>query len=401
MFRGVRLYLLSALLWTAPLAAEDLEPTPLPVTHDAQRQAPQDPALHDEVSPQGQAARGLYFSGMRVRYLGAQRIADTLRRARMAAAVIDLKDGKGQVTYPTSIELLKPQVADFIPEPTKLMAELKQEGIYTIGRIVCFSDPSLPRRDLSRAVMDGRRGHEGELWANWGKRNTWLDPYNRANHDLIVELAKEAAALGVDEIQLDYFRFPVDEAAEFAVFPATDSRPRHQVLAGLLERIDRAVDVPLGVDVFGVTAYRCHRPAGLGQELEHWLPYGEVLSPMLYVNGMRSWARGRDRRAEKLVRYGVTNLRKRLGDAVVIRPFLQAFEAGADHFTPEFIAEQVRAVALGGGDGYLFWHPNSDYGMVRRGMRGPVRRILPFPVAKRQAAREAALGATDAQPRER
>jgi hypothetical protein len=352
-----------------------------------------DDPLHDELKPQGQAARGLYYSGMRVRYLGAERMVRELERAKLNAAVIDLKDGEGQVTYDSAVEILAPQEKPYIEDPRALMQALREGGIYTIGRIVCFTDPSLPQRDTSRAVMDGRNGHEGEPWARWEGRNTWLDPFNGDNHDLIVALAKEAEAMGVDEIQLDYFRFPVDEAAEFAVFPADDGRPRHEVLAGLLERIDREVKIPIGVDVFGVTAFRFHKPKGLGQIVASWLPYVEVLSPMLYVNGMSAWMRGKERRAERLVRYGVNQLRERLGDGVVLRPFLQAFERGADSYSPDFIAEQVRGVILGGGDGYLFWHVNSDYDMVTRGMRGPVRRMLPLPIDRRRAAREAALAA--------
>lgn len=348
-------------------------------------------ALEDPVSPAAQRAKGLYYSGMRVRYLGAERMVQELQRAHLSAAVIDLKDGEGQVTYPTAIKVLQPQVEAYIPDPAALVAQLKQAGIYTIARIVCFTDPSLPRREIGRAVLDGRPGHEGEPWANWAGRNTWLDPFNARNHELVVALAREAEAMGFDEIQLDYFRFPVDEAASFAVFPADMGHPRHLVLAALLERVDRAVHVPLGVDVFGVTAYPFHRPQGLGQVLPYFLPYVEVLTPMLYVNGMSTWMRdGRGRRAERLVRLGVSNMRRELGESLVIRPFLQAFEAGADDFGPDFITQQVRAVALGGGDGYLFWHPNSDYGVVRDAMRGPVRRMFPFPDVKRRIARQQA-----------
>ena len=85
--------------------------------------------------------------------------------------------------------------------------------------MVCFSDPYLPRNEPERAIMDNRPNKAGKVWASWGHRKTWLDPYNPKNHDLVVEMAKEVEAIGVDEIQFDYIRFPVDPATKFALFP--------------------------------------------------------------------------------------------------------------------------------------------------------------------------------------
>jgi hypothetical protein len=58
-------------------------------------------------------------------------------------------------------------------------------------------------------------------------------------------------------------------------------------------------------------------------------------------------------------------MRGRVGPAPVIRPFLQAFERGADYYTPEFIAEQVRGALTGGGNGFLFWDPSAQYKILK------------------------------------
>jgi hypothetical protein len=76
----------------------------------------------------------------------------------------------------------------------------------------------------------------------------------------------------------------------------------------------------------------------------------------------------------------------------VIRPYLQAFENGADYYNGEFIAEQIRGARQGGGDGFLWWHPASNYGMVRAGMLGPARGSYPFPMDARREARSRAWG---------
>jgi hypothetical protein len=363
-----------------PAPAEPaVEPAPVSLElPGAERRDPEPDRRVDTMSQAGQRARGLYYSGMRVHYLGAKRMAQELKRSRLNAAVIDLKDGEGLVTYDTAIEALRPQRKIYIEDAAALTDALHREGIYAIARIVCFTDPSLPRREPSRAVLDARPGHEGEPWANWGKRNTWLDPFNAQNHELVLALAREAEALGFDEIQFDYFRFPVDPAADFARFPADDGRPRHEVLAALLARVDAELSIPIGVDVFGANAFKYRSVAALGQNLKAFLPHVEALSPMLYVNGMQTLVAPGVGRAERGVGYAVNRLRAELGPGVVLRPFLQAFANGADYYTPEFIDEQVRGVARNEGDGYLFWHVNSDYSLVHASHRALHPAFTPF-----------------------
>ena len=349
--------------------------------------------LVDRVSEQGQRARGLYFSAPVQKRLGARGIIAKLRRSGMDAAVLDLKDGEGRVSYDTKIPALQPQKRRYVEDVPAFIAELKAAGIYTIGRVVCFSDPFLPRNEPDRAIMDNRPNKQGLLWASWGKRNTWLDPYNTKNHDLIVELAKEAEALGIDEIQFDYIRWPVDSTVRFATFPSQVETPRRFVLLGMLKRIDEAVRIPIGADVFGLTALRVGDPAGLGQSLEDCAAHLDVFSPMLYLNGMQSLApKGGTQRAQRLIIGAVKTLRNRIGDKPVIRPFLQGFEAGADYYNPEFIAEQIVGAKVGGADGFLFWHPGSNFGMVQAAMVGPARGLSPFAIDGRMEARRAIYG---------
>lgn len=387
-------------VWVALCALGLLAPAPgradtppngrTPVEAPAREQAasPADPYF-DEISEQGQQARGFYASGPYVRVKGADGLVRSVRSAELDAVVIDLKDGAGRVTYRTAVPELAPQVHRYLRDPVALVSTLKEAGIYTIARIVCFADPQLPRRDASRAIVHNRRGTP---WVSWGTGGTWLDPYNVENHRMIVALAREAESFGFDEIQLDYVRFPVDDGTSYARFPAQDDRSRAEVLLDLLREVDAAVHVPLGVDVFGLTAFRPGDSDGLGQDLEAMSRYAEVFTPMLYLNSMRSWHRGRERRAYGLVRQGVSVLRERLGPRPVIRPFLQAFERGSENYGPEFIAEQIRGARWGQADGFLFWHPGSRYQMLRRGMRSAARGIGAFPLAGRAAHRREPSG---------
>lgn len=341
----------------------------------------------DAVSTQGQQARGIYVSAPFADKFGAAGVIRAVQRADSDAAVIDLKDGAGRVSYDTAIPELQEQKTGHLGDAKAFISELKAAGIYTIARVVCFADPQLPARMPERGIIHVRRKTP---WTSWGTGGHWLDPYNLKNHDMILALTKEAEALGFDEVQLDYIRFPVDDGTQYAEYPGkTDESPsRPDLLLGLLKRIDEAIHIPLGVDVFGLTAFRRGDRDGLGQDLELWTKHVEVYSPMLYLNSMRNWDLGKPDRVYGLIYTGVSRMRKRLGPKPVIRPFLQSFRQGAGElYSPQFIADQIRGARVGQADGFLFWHPGSNYGMLNRGMRTAAKGMSPFPLGNREALR--------------
>jgi len=303
------------------------------------------------------------------------------RASRMSAVVLDFKDSAGKVHYDTAIPELEPYESGYMGDAREYIRTIKEAGIYVIARVVCFADLKLPKDDPSRAIQYNIRRREGEVWRSWGTGGSWLDPYNQQNHDMVVALAREAQDLGVDEVQLDYIRFPVDNGTQYAHYPAERDINRATLLLGLLERIDAVLNIPLGVDVFGLAAFRRGDPSGLGQDLERWTKHVEVFTPMLYMYSMRAWEPNARDRVQRLIAGGVSRLRARIGEKPVIRPFIQAFRRGnVGEETPDFIARQIRAARFGRADGYLFWHPGSRYGHVRQAMAGPARRFSPFPI---------------------
>jgi hypothetical protein len=346
----------------------------------------------DPVSLKGQGARGFYFNKDVVKAIGAEGVINVVRNARMNAAVIDMKDEKGHVSFPTQVPDLQKNRRVRMGNVKVLFSKLKAEGIYVIGRIVCFSDPLTPTTFPERGIHDSRPYKNDQLWGNWARNHPWLDPYNEKNHDMIVALAKEVEALGADEIQLDYVRFPVDESTKWARFPAKNDKPRSEVIFSMLEKIDRAVHIPVGVDVFGLTTMPWGRPQELGQLPELWKKHVEVFSPMLYLNGMRAWHdKDRELRAERLIALGVSTMRGRIGDEPVIRPYLQGFPQGADHYDVDFMAEQIRGAKRASADGFLFWHPASHYDVVREAsVSGPAKNMHPFAIEARAEVRKKA-----------
>ena len=346
----------------------------------------------DRMTTEGQSARGLYITYPHMERFKASGVARLLQRARLNAAVIDLKDDQGRVSFSTQVEPLKPQVVSTPIDFKSELKVLKQAGIYTIARIVCFNDPHLPKREPDRAILDGREKYIGKNkpWVSWGTGDTWLNPYDTRNQDLFVAMSKEAAAMGFDEVQLDYIRFPVDAGTTYAQYPGATETLRRFVLLDMLRRIDAEIPIPLSVDVFGLAAIRKGDPSGLGQSLTDWTVHVEGFSPMLYVNAMPGWRMDVPDRGHVLVKGPSYILRQRVGPGPVIRPFMQAFENGLkDKWTPDFIKQEITGARLGGADGFLFWNPGANYGMVSRGIATLEGGLMPFPLAGRDKFREA------------
>jgi hypothetical protein len=340
----------------------------------------------DKMTEKGQRARGLYITYPYAHIFKAKGIIRMLQRTRLDAAVVDLKDDAGRISFRTNVEQYKPQVVSEPIDPKAIVEELHAAGMYAIARIVCFNDPGLPKREPERAILDGRPKYAGKMkpWVSHGTGNTWLNPYNKKNHDLFIALAKEAEAMGFDEVQLDYIRFPVDAGTTYALYEPSTEELRRFVLLDMLRRIDGEISIPLSVDVFGLAAIRRGDPTGLGQSLTDWTSHVEAFSPMLYVNAMPGWRMDVEDRGHVLVKGPTYILRQRVGRGPVIRPFMQAFANGlGDKWNPDFIAQEITGARLGDADGFLFWNPGSNYGMVMRGVAALEGKLMPFPLQGR------------------
>jgi len=105
---------------------------------------------------------------------------------------------------------------------------------------------------------------------------------------------------------------------------------------------------------------------------------------------MPGWRMDAPDRGHVLVKGPSYILRQRLGPGPVVRPFIQAFENGLGaSWNPEFVAQEVTGARGGEADGFLFWNPGSNYGMVQRGLASLPFGLMPFPAAQRAAYREA------------
>ncbi|MDR2687189.1 MAG: putative glycoside hydrolase [Oscillospiraceae bacterium] len=327
--------------------------------------------------------KGLYVTawsaGMADRMSHYIELCDT---TEINALVLDVKDDRGQITFLNSVEGASQASFNIIPDIEKIVSRLKEHGIYAIARLVCFKDPLWSRLHPGLAIRNAR----GAPWKD-ADGVTWLDPYNRASWGYIAAVAKQAARLGFDEIQLDYVRFPAGgNLREIDYGSAGGGKPKAEAIGEFLAYVRAALagtGAKLSADIFGITAIHSGDFEDIGQDLLAMAQHADTICPMVYPshfankrqNGVGQFIAETLFEAPDTQPYGVIYntlilIRNRLpsgGRRAGIRPYLQDFTAsylGAGYYQTYAagqVREQVQAVYDAGFEEWILWNPSGVY----------------------------------------
>jgi hypothetical protein len=317
-----------------------------------------------------------------------QNVLSLAERTEVNAVVIDVKGDRGRLTYRSSVPLA--EVIGANAEPTvanidELMTALKQRNIYTIARIVVFKDDVLARNGkgagLDVAIKDRL---SNQPWTD-PEGLGWVDPLRPEVWEYNIDLAREAAQKGFDEVQFDYARFPLDSSGNFSASQTRYSRPwiterdRVEAIGGFLRRARDEVRLAgafVGADVFGYVAWN-DGDNGVGHDIEMLAGAVDYLCPTVYPSSFRAGLPG-------LINYpqviqqpyavafeSVRRARARTADrGTVLRPWLQYFDdftwqTGRAYRTAEIDAQRNGAAAAGAA-GWMMWDPSNRY--IRGGL---------------------------------
>lgn len=216
--------------------------------------------------------------------------------------VIDLKDYTGKLAFTTDHPDLAASVSDACGarDMREFVATLHEKGIYVIGRITVFQDPyySLTHPDLAVQFASPA----GTVWKDH-KGLSFIDVGAKPYWDYIVTVSREAHALGFDELNYDYVRFPSDGPMQNISYAwAKDSEKQlalEEFFAYLHEAMKDRSKYPAGVeppvisaDLFGMVT-TSYDDLNIGQVLERALPYFDYIAPMVYPShypkGFNGW----------------------------------------------------------------------------------------------------------------
>ncbi len=311
-----------------------------------------------------------------------ERIYDMVNRYGYNAAVIDVKDDFGRLIYGSDLPDARAMSNTLARAPLReIVAELKKRNIYTIARQVVFKDNHVyAYRGNRYAIRDAGGGP-------WGPEleERWTDSYSVWVHNYNIRVAREVLALGFDEIQFDYIRFPSDG-------PIGRCRWSHregdaymsEALESFLRKARAKLQAPISVDVYGYNAI--YRAGGvIGQDVHDLGDYIDVLSPMHYSSHfgpqyMRDVPR--DQRAFALLKLGCERPMRRGRGVFQVRPWLQAFEmmSGTWGAGAPYMQNQILGSLEGGCNGFLFWGPLARFtipGQVQNRMYGTTDHLIP------------------------
>jgi hypothetical protein len=308
-----------------------------------------------------------------------KKLVDFIKQSGLNAIVIDIKDFSGGIAFPTDDPLLSKNVShECGAHDMKTFVEsLHKSGIYVIGRITVFQDPTYTNEHPEEAVQDA----QGGLWKNYGGLS-FVDVGAKPFWDYIVRLAQVSySQIGFDELNFDYIRYPSDGPLKDAVYSLSKDKTKTQALKEFFSYLHAqlqpdgstpGIDAPrMSADMFGMVSSH-QDDLGIGQILEGAFPYFDYIDPMMYPSHYPKGFDGyQDVNAHSSdIVYNET--KAAVGRAIdagytaeKIRPWLQSFDYPVA-YTPGMVEGQIDAEKKGGADSYLFWDAANKYISLRQ-----------------------------------
>ena len=304
--------------------------------------------------------RGVHLSGPSMTIHG--KYASVLDLARsggggLNTVEIDLKDESGELSFVKGAPALAKAIG-----ATKNYVDLRtatrlahERGVYVIGRIVCFQDPILATQRPALAI----RTKSGGIWADPNSHKQWVNEYDARVGAYLISIGKAALALGVDEIQFDYIRFPTYSGG---VWPHARKESRSTTINTFLAKAHAAfAPAKLAVSVFGIADVHPTDGASIGQVIPDLEKNVDVISPMIYptLYNAGEFDLPNPKAAPGTVVARTLGFYKGdlLGSRVQLRPWLQDY----DGYGYDQVAKQVRAADSVGVDGWLLWDSSVQY----------------------------------------
>jgi hypothetical protein len=315
-------------------------------------------ALWAQCCPQvDSVVRGVYlnpYQANKKEYL--ERIFAKADSGLINAIVVDFKGDYGFLAYESNVELAKKinAVKKYF-DVAYLVENAARHNLKLIARIVCFRD-----NYLAQYKQFGIRDDSGRIWRD-NKGIAWTNPYDENVHDYLIALTKEIVEQGIKSIAYDYIRFPTDGNV-WRIRTTKVKGSRVDAIAGFLKKAREAVDVEIGICVFGFSVW--HKLLSEGQDLSRLGEHIDVLYPMLYPS---HFARAFKNEENEMWRNywiyfdSVNEAFENLPSTVKVVPFVQGFEYRAKEYDADYVFSQIIGVLAAGGNGFMVWNARSDY----------------------------------------
>ncbi len=334
---------------------------------------PRDKQIYEDNKPV--KVKGIYLTKYSTSGKKIDQLISMAKSSGINTFVIDVKDDRGEMLfYSEAAATHAPEANDaiVIKDINAFIQKLKDNGIYSIARIVSFKDPIYSNDNLDRCIIykdtkEVYKSKDGLAWASAYDRDLWQ--YN-------IDVAKEAAEAGFNEIQFDYVRFPasgggkLDEIVDYRNHE-NESKPK-----AIQEYLKYAHDelspyhVYIGADVYGLVG-SVENDMSLGQYWEAISNVVDYICPMMYPSHYAEYTYGvetPDADPYNLLRYGARDAvlrNENIKTPATIRPWIQDFTAswvkGYIPYGDTEVKAQIKALEENGIDEFMLWNASNKY----------------------------------------
>ncbi|MFD1148310.1 putative glycoside hydrolase [Saccharothrix hoggarensis] len=286
------------------------------------------------------------------------------REGRIDTVQLDIKDESGEIGYDSQVPLARQIGANRnYYDARAVLDQLHGLGLRVVGRLVAFRDPVLGKASWQSGARDRvSQNASGGAWSAHYGQYAFTNFANPEVREYNIAIAKEAAALGFDDILYDYVRRP-DGPISQMVFPGLTTTPEQSIVDFL--RDNRAAVRPLGAylgaSVFGIAA---HSPTDVAQDIPALSAHVDYVAPMVYPSHWGPGEYGVDNpnaRPYDIVKASVADfVRLTQGTGATVIPWLQAFSLG-HAYGPGEVKAQTAASTDAGAPSFLLWNAACTY----------------------------------------
>ncbi|HPS58081.1 MAG TPA: putative glycoside hydrolase [Spirochaetota bacterium] len=296
---------------------------------------------------------------------------ELVERNKFNAVIIDVKDDFGVINAPVDSQTAREIGAIKNTNIMDIIKALHDKDIWVVARNVTFKDKKLYEAYSGKyAILDKVTG---KPWVGL-PRERWCDPYSKFVRDYNIEIARETAKLGFDEIQFDYIRFPTDGLTGRCRFRyrEKDDTFKSEIMGDFLQQARKEAGVPVSVDIYGFNAW--YRFGNIiGQDIQFLSRFVDVICPMIYPSHFCADFYSRYPVAEKpyhIVKDSIIRSIYLSNKRVVIRGWIQDFNYLSPTWGPDYILKQIKGVDDGGAYSWSLWNPAGDHSMSDRALSG-------------------------------
>ena len=330
--------------------------------------------------------KGIYLTAYTISTPKYYAILDSAEAAGINTLVFDLRNMNGHIFFRMhqtgflTDENIKP-----IVNIDKVVKEAHKRNMRAVARVVMFHDQLTAIRDSTLRP----ESFNGGVWQeSKRKKASWLDSSNPEVQNTLLNIIEAIAKKGVDEIQMDYVRFPTQGKIAEAIFTfqkedslkaKNDStyifRQKEEIIASFVSKakmICEKNNVTLTADVFAIVSWQ--RDADIkatGQDIKRMSKNLDAMHPMIYSSHFANDFGFRENLANEpyyIVYKGSLLSKKYAENECRVIPYIQA-NSWKVNYGYDYITAQIQAVIDSKSDGYILWNASNRYYQTLRWIR--------------------------------